>query len=98
MAKRYREALSEVEVEPGAGHGASGRPRRFTWRGRRYRVLEVLGHWREETGWWQRPGDRPVRPQQADRWRVEASGGAVSRGVYELVCRGGRWTLDRVWD
>lgn len=104
MTKRYREAIDEVEVTP-HGEPGSGRPRRFRWRGRRYRVLQVLGHWREEQGWWRRADGRSVQIEQADRWRVEARNGTgdgghpvSERGVYELVCRGGRWRLDRVWD
>lgn len=98
MTRRYREVLEAVDTGDGDG-GASGDPRTFRWRGRRYRVVRILGHWREEGGWWRRPGGRDVRVEQADRWRVEARNGSRSpEGVYELVRRGGRWRLDRVWD
>lgn len=92
MAKRYREPLEEVAVGPDAT------PTRFRWRGRRYEVVRVLGHWREEAGWWLRPADAPLRIEQADLWRVEARDGAPTTGVYELACRGGAWRLERVWD
>lgn len=96
MTKRYREPLQEIECE-------GERPAAFAWRGRRYRVTGVLGHWREDPGWWHRPDGAAVPIEQADLWRVEACGrGTVDptagRGVYELVRRGGCWRLDRIWD
>ena len=105
MTKRYRERLERVEVgapdAPVAGpSGAAGdTPVAFRWRGHRYRVLQVLGHWREDPGWWRRPDGLPVRIEQTDLWRVEAMDGVrESQGVYELVHRDGAWTLDRIWD
>ncbi len=92
MNKRYREPLDEVVC---AGDQA---PEAFTWRGRDYRVLQVLGHWREDPGWWRGSDGRTVRIEQADLWRVEARNGVPSQGVYELVRRGDAWRLDRVWD
>lgn len=94
MSKRYRERLEEVEL-------AAERPAAFSWRGHRYQVLQVLGHWREDPGWWRRPDGAPVRIDQADLWRVEAgrgSNGHRTRGVYELVRKGEDWRLDRIWD
>ena len=95
MTKRYREALEAVEVvdEPGGQ-----RPEAFRWRGQRYRVVNVIGHWREDPGWWRRPDGQPVRIEQTDLWRVEAANGRPLAGVYELVQRGDDWKLDRVWD
>ena len=95
MTKRYREDLEDVEVV----HDEGGeRPQRFVWRGRDYTVTRVLGHWREDPGWWRRPGGEPVRVEQSDLWRVEAANGVPLPGVYELVRRGDAWRLDRVWD
>lgn len=88
--RRYREDLDEVEVSDGAPAG-------FRWRGRTYRVLQVLGHWHEEAGWWRLPDGAARRVERSDLWRVEASGGPAG-GVYELVRRGPGWRLDRVWD
>jgi hypothetical protein len=82
VAKRYREPV-EVELEAEAPAG-------FCWRGRTYRVHAVLGHWREDAGYWSGGG---MEIPQRDLWRVEAA-----RGVYELVCEQGAWRLDRVWD
>ena len=115
MTRRYREALDRVDVggasAPVAGtSGAGGQdtPVAFQWRGQTYEVLQVLGHWREDPGWWRRPDGQPIRIEQTDLWRVEAghgvgpgrsrSNGVPTRGVYELVRRNDTWTLDRVWD
>lgn len=91
MTKRYREAV-EVTTDGDAWHP---RPTTFRWRGVSYRVLTVLGHWREDAGYWAGAG---VEVPQRDLWRVEAADGAPTSGVYELVREAGRWRLDRVWD
>ena len=72
MTKRYREDLEEVETEEVAD---GVRPTAFTWRGHQYRVTAVLGHWREDPGWWRRPSGEPIRIEQRDLWRVEAAAG-----------------------
>lgn len=95
MTKRYREDLEDVEVEDVAG---DERPTAFRWRGHRYDVTSVLGHWREDPGWWRRPSGEPIRIEQHDLWRVEARNGRPMPGVYELVRKGETWKLDRVWD
>lgn len=101
VTKRYREQLAVVEL---AAETGEDRPAAFEWRGQRYRVTGVLGHWREDPGWWRRPSGEPVRIEQTDMWRVEAgrngtrNGHANGAGVYELVRRGESWRLDRVWD
>lgn len=93
MSKRYREPIDQVVVGDAA-------PRAFRWRGCRYEVMQVLGHWREDAGWWRRPDGEELRIDQADLWRVEARNGRPSApaGVYELVHRAGEWRLDRIWD
>lgn len=95
MTKRYREPLADVEVVEEAGRI---RPQAFAWRGERYRVLAVLGHWYEDEGWWGRADGVPQRIERTDLWRVEARNGRPERGVYELVHRSGQWRLDRIWD
>lgn len=82
MTKRYGEPV-EVRLEAEA-------PTRFSWRGTVYGVRAVLGHWREDAGYWSGAG---LEIPQRDLWRVEAG-----HGVYELVCEQGAWRLDRVWD
>lgn len=103
MTKRYREALEEVEAgSTQAGEHdprGEGAPTRFRWRGRSYTVRRVLGHWREDAGWWRAPDGVPVAIERTDLWRVEAVNGTpASHGVYELVRAGETWRLDRVWD
>lgn len=94
MTKRYREILETVAVAPDGGKEPVG----FEWRGRGYRVHRVLGHWREDPGWWRRPNGQQIQIEQSDLWRVEAQNGHGGAGVYELVHRDGTWVLDRVWD
>lgn len=73
--KRYREDLDEVEVAV-----LGGPPAGFCWRGRRYDVTQVLGHWHEDAGWWQRSGGATVRVERTDLWRVEACGATGGAG------------------
>jgi hypothetical protein len=94
MTKRYREPVEVVAVDVDAATSAV-RPAAFRWRGGTYRVLSVLGHWREDAAYWTGGG---VEVPQRDLWRVEARNGTPTRGVYELVCEQGAWRLDRVWD
>jgi hypothetical protein len=91
MTKRYREPVRIVAGSTDAGCP----PVAFTWRGSTYRVVTVLGHWREDGGYWAGGG---VRIPQRDLWRVEARNGTPVPGVYELVCEQDVWRLDRIWD
>jgi hypothetical protein len=88
VTKRIRES---VTVTAAAACG----PTAFTWRGSTYRVVAVLGHWREDAAYWAGAG---VEVPQRDLWRVEARNGTPLTGVFELVAEGGAWRLDRVWD
>jgi hypothetical protein len=88
--KRYQETLEEVETDGEV-------PVAFRWRGRRHQVLQVLGHWHEDAGWWHRSGGAVLRVERTDLWRLEVSTEA-GHGIHELVQRGGGWRLDRVWD
>ena len=79
--------------------GSDDAPQVFRWRGRRYVVVEVLGHWLEVAPWWRTPAATaaPVRERQRQVWRVEASG-----GVFDLSRDAGRdpisWVLVRAID
>lgn len=95
MTKRYREVLESVEL---SHDPARPGPTVFRWRNELYQVIRVLGHWREDPGWWRRPDGQTIRIEQTDLWRVEAHKGTPAGGVYELVLRAGEWQLDRVWD
>jgi hypothetical protein len=87
VTKRYREAVEVTTAEDG--------PTTFAWRGATYRILAVLGHWREDAAYWAGGG---IEVPQRDLWRVEARNGTPARGIYELVSENGTWRLDRVWD
>lgn len=63
-------------ARPGNGPADAEEPLAFAWRGRHYEVTRILGHWREEEGWWRRPDGEPIRIEQSDLWRVEAARGA----------------------
>lgn len=55
-------------------------PDQFLWRGRLWKVREVLAHWVETGPWWQEsgPGD-PVAEREL--WRVEAARGRDLAGL-----------------
>lgn len=103
MTKRYREQVTVVAgadgggpaSDPGGAPAPPSAPAAFSWRGTTYRVVTVLGHWREDGGYWAGGG---VEIPQRDLWRLEARNGTPVTGVYELVHEQGVWRLDRVWD
>ncbi len=85
----------------------------FSWRGNRYVVNEVLGHWRERRSWWTSEvpaprGRREALAEEYEVWRVEAirtfSGLHTATGVYDLCHASasrpdiGSWRLLRVVD
>lgn len=73
------------------GDGSSA-PEQFLWRGRLYRVIEVVDHWQERHPWWRAAVEQPLAqvPLARDVWRVEASRGRSSApGVYDLGVDGG---------
>lgn len=97
MSKRYEEPI-DVETTGGSVEA-------FSWRGKRYRIRQVLGRWREAGGWWSSDddADRPWLSGDArEIIRIDAipitSGRA--HGTYEIACnlRSGAWTLFRVLD
>jgi hypothetical protein len=74
-------------------------PEQFLWRGRLWKVREVLAHWVETGPWWQSMGVRavigsddpapvPERPTdllaERELWRVEAGIGPATSGVFDL--------------
>lgn len=94
MSRRYA-----VPVEATSRAGA---PVHFVWRGRRYVVAEVLGHWVAGRPWWQMV---PQTSDDAEVWRVEAfpssAPASVRRaraGVYDLSRSGPAWSLSRIAD
>ncbi len=61
----------------------------FIWRKRLYRVVEVLGWWREPADWWN---------EKAVRYFVRVTARNASDGTYELYQLGDSWFLQRVLD
>lgn len=100
MAKRVGESVAVAGKRDAFGETV---PETFSWRGARYEVAAVLGHWREDAAWWSGAG---LAVPQRDLWRVEVRGPRVggadnagsAGGVYELVHEPGGWRLHRVWD
>lgn len=94
MSKRYEEPI-EVEAPVGP-------PEAFRWRGRRYRVRQVLCRWREAGGWWATcaRSDKPwLAGDTREIVRLDATLGS-SAGAYEIArdLRTGAWALLRVLD
>ena len=110
MVRLVEEAI-EVRVagrEQGQA-GDRGRhavPDQFLWRGRLYRVTEIVDHWQERRSWWRCDGELPLSqvPLARDVWRVAASRGRSSTpGVYDLGVddvggAGPAWLLLRTQD
>lgn len=102
-----------VEVRRGTVSGSAGvqeGPEQFLWRGRLWKVHDVVGHWVETGAWWQaaeaeETGRSEDLLAEREVWRVEATRGLAAaattgRGVFDLVfdwTRGG-WLLSRCAD
>lgn len=82
MAKLILERVS-VAGPPGKA------PLAFTWRGRLYRVVEVVSWWREPGAWWR---GEPVR------LFVRVNARRAYEGTYDLCRMGEEWLLYRVHD
>ena len=61
----------------------------FIWRKRLYRVLEVIGWWREPSEWWN---------AKTMRLFIRVNAKNSSTGTYELYRLGEQWFLSRVLD
>ena len=61
----------------------------FIWRKRLYRILEVVGWWREPSDWWN---------GKAMRLFIRVNARNSSTGTYELCKLGDQWFLSRVLD
>lgn len=88
-----------VEVRKGQVGDSTEAPEQFLWRGRLWKVRDVLAHWVETGPWWQSSGVRAVVgsddavPTQdlatdllgeRELWRVEAGTGPGGGGVFDL--------------
>jgi hypothetical protein len=95
-----------VEVRRGMVAGTRGHtegPAQFLWRGRLWKVFDVVAQWVETTPWWQAEAPRDLLAER-EVWRVEAAPGRVARegsgGVFDLAFdwSQGTWTLARCLD
>lgn len=104
-----------VEVRRGLVDGELGPvegPDQFLWRGRLWKVRDVVAHWVETGPWWQGSGSgagsgtgaAPELLAEREVWRVEAARGMAAtgsgRGVFDLVFdwSRGSWQLSRCLD
>ncbi|MFQ5924759.1 MAG: DUF6504 family protein [Dehalococcoidia bacterium] len=82
--------MSKLIDEPIKVHlGKDTLPAAFIWRKRLYRVVEVIGWWREPSDWWNGKAVRLF-------FRVNAQNS--STGTCELYRFGESWFLHRVLD
>ncbi|MFC2062761.1 DUF6504 family protein [Chloroflexota bacterium] len=82
--------MSKLIGEPVKAHqNSKSMPTAFIWRKRLYRVLEVIGWWREPSEWWD---------GKATRLFMRVSARNTSTGIYELYKLGEEWFLSRVLD
>lgn len=74
---------------PIAATAPAGCPRRFSWRGRWYRVRHIHEQWQDQGAWW---------AEEAPHWffRVEVEGGGIFELASDLDHR--QWWLYRVYD
>jgi hypothetical protein len=93
-----------VEVRKGMVGGHEG-PEQFLWRGRLWKVSDVLAHWVETGPWWiSGTAHAVLGTEDREVWRVEAARGrsapATGRGVFDLVFdwADGSWQLARCVD
>lgn len=75
-------------------------PIEFTYRGKRFRIHNVLNRWCEAGGWWNRISDGVYRPNDLPNdnsraiWRVEAAPiGAVTTFELERDEATGKWLI-----
>jgi len=66
-----------VEVRKGMVGGTEG-PEQFLWRGRLWKVCEVLAHWVETGPWWQSSGVQAVLGSEEMATDPASEGGAVA--------------------
>ena len=107
--------VAQTAQQQCAGEGGQrpDAPEQFLWRGRLYRVTEVVDHWQERRDWWREAAARPLDEVSLARqvWRVSASPGRSEvPGVYDLgvdtgagrdpaaADRAARWLLLRTQD
>jgi hypothetical protein len=93
--RRYDDAV-EVRrgLVPGAGGEVEG-PEQFLWRGRLWKVCDVVGHWVETGPWWQSSNVAPVLGADGSSDGF-AAGSAADRtpSVHDLVAEREVWRVE----
>lgn len=110
MSRRYDEQIQVMTVARAGDQGKpsaqdtrwGAEPERFLWRGRLYRVREVLSCWRERQPWWTQEaaaavqgGDESPRTQ-IDRLAVLADGS--ERQIWRVRASAGRLAVMGTYD
>ena len=95
--------MFELSDLPNQGVELDGNaPIEFTFRGKRFRIHNVLNRWCESGGWWNRISDGIYRPNNLNDlndnaraiWRVEAAPiGAVNTFELERDETTGKWLI-----
>jgi Family of unknown function (DUF6504) len=80
-----------VETRMGLVSGMEG-PEQFLWRGRLWKVREVIAHWVETGPWWQSGGARAVIG--SDDGAPSPGGGAVRRSGADLLAERELWRVE----
>lgn len=83
-----------VEVRKGMVGGTEG-PEQFLWRGRLWKVCDVVAHWVETGPWWQSPGVHAVLG--SEEGGAAATGPADGGGVavrHDLVADREVWRVE----
>lgn len=82
-----------VEVRKGMVGGVEG-PEQFLWRGRLWKVCDVVAHWVETGPWWQSPGVHAVLGSEEPG---SAPAGSASHGVaiaHDLIDEREIWRVE----
>ena len=94
-----------VEVRKGLVPGAGGQvegPEQFLWRGRLWKVCDVVGHWVETGPWWQSRNVAPVlgadttepTPGPTTDATGDPSGARAVVSVHDLVAEREVWRVE----
>lgn len=101
MVRRYDDVV-EVRSRQAGAVALVEEPEVFLWRGRLYRVREVLGHWHERRSWWTEQAARAVHGDSPDAGVAGPETAAVAPGadreVWRVEASAGRSAASGVYD
>jgi hypothetical protein len=78
---------------PGPGGREEG-PEQFLWRGRLWKVCDVVGHWVETGPWWQSSGVHAVLGSEIATITGTATGTESVRAVTDLAAEREVWRVE----